>query len=147
MSFNIEEGLLQAIQGCFKPFRAASSHSALLQAIQALYENSSSVVLLNSELWEFFKTTVSVHQGCLLSPILFNLFLETIMQKTLHDHHTSISIGARSICNLRFADSIDIIGGSKGKLKPHQQTRTQRKGICNGSQHSKQQGHDKQQKQ
>ena len=70
----------------------------LVQAIQALYENSSSAVLLNSQLGEFFKTTVSVRQGCILSPILFNLFLESIMQETLHtkllcisymDHKTS----------------------------------------------------------
>ena len=53
------------------------------------------------QLLEFFKTTVSVRQGCSLSPILFNLFPEKIMQKTLHDHHTSISMGGRPICNLR----------------------------------------------
>ena len=66
---------------------------------------------LNSQLGEFSKTTVGVHQGCLLSPILFNFFLEKIMQETLHDHHTSISIGVRSLCNLQFADDIDFMGG------------------------------------
>ena len=71
----------------------------LLQAIQALY-NFSSAVLVNSQLGEFFKATVGVCQGCLLSPILFNLFLEKIMQETLYDHYTSISIGEKSICNL-----------------------------------------------
>ena len=65
----------------------------LVQAIQALYQNSSSAVPLNGQLWEFFKTTVGVHQGCLLSSILFNLFLGKIMQETLHDHHTLISNG------------------------------------------------------
>ena len=73
----------------------------LVQAIQAVYENSSSAVLLNSQLGEFFETTLGAHQGCLLPPILFNLFLEKMIQETLHDHHTSISIGERPICNLR----------------------------------------------
>ena len=77
--------------------RSFKIDQGLVQAIQTLYENSSSAVLLNSQLGEFFKTTVGVCQGCLLSPILFNLFLEKIMQKTLHDHHTSISIGGRPI--------------------------------------------------
>ena len=37
------------------------------------------------------------------------------MQETLHDHHTSISIGRRPICNLRFA--IDPMGGSSSELQ------------------------------
>ena len=64
----------------------------LVQAIRH-YENSKSAVLLNNQLGEFFRTTVGVRQGCLLSPILYNLLLEKIMQETLHDYHTSISIG------------------------------------------------------
>ena len=79
--------------------------------------NYSSAVLLNSQLADFVKTTVDVRQGCLLSSIQFNLFLEKIMQETLHDHHTSISIGKRSICNLRFADGIDPTDGSNGELQ------------------------------
>ena len=39
------------------------------------------------------------------------------MQKTLHDHHTSISIGGRPICNLLFADDIDLMGGSSSELQ------------------------------
>ena len=84
--------------------------------MQVLYENSSSAVLLNSKQGEFFKTAVGVRQGCLLAPNLFNLFLEKNMQVTLHDNHTFISIGGRPICNLRFADDIDLMGSSNGEL-------------------------------
>ena len=35
----------------------------------------------------------------------------------LHDQHTSISIGGRPVCNLRFADDMDLMGGSKGELR------------------------------
>ena len=63
----------------------------LVQAIQALYENSSSAILLNSQLREFSKTTVGIRQVWLLSLFLFNLFIEEIMQETLHDNHTTIS--------------------------------------------------------
>ena len=51
------------------------------------------------------------------SSILFNLFLEKIMQERLHDHHISISIGGRSTCNLRFADDIGLMSDSNGELK------------------------------
>ena len=85
--------------------------------MQALYENSRSAVFFNSQLGEFFKTTVDVGQGCLLSPFLFILFLEKIMQETLHDNYTSISIGGRLICNLRIADDIDLTRGSNAELQ------------------------------
>ena len=39
------------------------------------------------------------------------------MQGTLHDHYTSISIGGRPICNPRFTDDIDLMGGSNGELQ------------------------------
>ena len=98
-SINIAEGLVQ------------------LKAIWALHENSNSAILLNSKLGVFFKTMLGVHKRCLLlsvSPILFNLFLEKIIQKTLHDHHTSISIGGRPTPNLWFAD---LMGGINGELQ------------------------------
>ena len=82
--------------------------------IQALQQNSSSVVLLNIQLGEFFKTTVGICQESLLSSILFNLFPEKIMQETLRDHHTFIPIGGRPRGNLRDADDFDFVGGSSG---------------------------------
>ena len=94
--------------------RAYNVEEGLVQVIQTLYENSSSAVLLNNQQGEFFQTTVGVRQGCLLSPVLFNIFLEKIMQETLQDHHTSISIGH---FNLRFADDIDLMGGSNTELQ------------------------------
>ena len=39
------------------------------------------------------------------------------MQETLHDHHISISIDGRPICNLRFADDSDLIGGPNSELQ------------------------------
>ena len=51
---------------------------------------------------EWFKTTVGVRQGCLLSPTLYNVFLEQIMSDPLEEHD-----GRRNITSLRFADGID----------------------------------------
>ena len=103
--------------GLWQAIRSFNILEGLVQAIQALYENSSSAVLLNSQLGEFFKTPVGVRQGCLLSLILFYLFQGKITQKTLHDYHTSLSIGRRSICSLRFADDIDLMGSSNDELQ------------------------------
>ena len=39
------------------------------------------------------------------------------MQETLNDHHTSISTGGRPICNLLFANNIDLMGSSNDELQ------------------------------
>ena len=103
--------------GLWHVLRGFNVDDGLVRVIQTLYEHSSSAVLLNNQMGEFFRTSVGVRQGCLLSPVLFNIFLERIMQETLHDHHTSISIGGRPICNLRFADDIDGLAGSEEELR------------------------------
>ena len=80
---------------------------------------------MKSQQGEFFKTTIGVRQRCLLSPIicstcstLFNLFVKTIVQETVHNtNHKSISIGGRPVCSILFADDIDLMGGSSGKLQ------------------------------
>ena len=39
------------------------------------------------------------------------------MRETLNDHQTSISTGGSLIYNLRFADDINLLGGSSGELQ------------------------------
>ena len=56
---------------------------------------------------DWFRTTVGVRQGCLLSPTLFNIFLESIMTDALEDNEGTVSIGGRTITDLHFADDID----------------------------------------
>ena len=52
--------------GLWQVLRSFNVKEGLVQAIQARYENSNSAVLLNSRLGELFKTTVGIRQGCLL---------------------------------------------------------------------------------
>ena len=62
---------------------------------------------MNGSIGEWFRTTVGVRQGCLLSLTLFNIFLERIMSDALEEHDGKVSIVGRNITNLRFADDID----------------------------------------
>jgi len=104
-------------EGLWHVMRNYGIDENLVQTIEALYKDSKSAVLLNCQIGESFKTKVGVRQGCILSPILFNIYLENIMQETLQNHHTSITIGGRPICNLRFADDIDLMAGTKHELQ------------------------------
>ena len=91
--------------------------NAIIEIIESLYTNSTSAVLINNATRNFFNTIAIVRQGCLLSPVLFNIFLEQIMTITLHEHTSTISIDGRNIGNLRFADDIDLIAGSNKELQ------------------------------
>ena len=86
--------------------RKYNINSSIIRAIKSLYNKAQSAVLFNGSTGEWFRTTVGVRQGCLLSPTLFNIFLERIMCEALDDHEGSVSIGGRLITNLRFADDI-----------------------------------------
>ena len=51
----------------------------LIRVTKNLYNEATKAVLFNSSIGDWFRTTVGVRQGCLLSPTLFNIFLERIM--------------------------------------------------------------------
>ena len=84
-----------------------SISTKLIQVIKNLYNKATSAVLFNRSIGDWFRTTVGVRQGCLLSPTLFNIFLERIMADALEDHNDTVSLGGRTITNLLFADDSD----------------------------------------
>ena len=88
----------------------------LIHVIENLYNKTNSAVYLNGDIGDWFRTTVGVRQGCLLSQTLFNIFLERIMTDALEDHQGTVSIGGRTITNLPFADDIDGLAGKEEEL-------------------------------
>ncbi|GFN82913.1 endonuclease-reverse transcriptase [Plakobranchus ocellatus] len=83
----------------------------LIRTIESLYNKPTSAVNFKGRVGKWFRTTVGVRQGCLLSPSLFIISLERIMTDVLEDHEVTVSIGGRTITNLRFADNIDGLAG------------------------------------
>ena len=81
----------------------------LVRPILQLFDKATSAVQMNGSIGEWFRTIAGVRQGCLLSPTLFNIFLEQIMADSLEEHDGKVSIGRRNITNLRFADAIDAL--------------------------------------
>ena len=59
-----------------------------------------------------------VHQGCILSPCLFNFYAEDIMQNArLDESQPGIKTAGRNINKLRYADDTTLIAESEGDLK------------------------------
>ena len=89
----------------------------LIQVIKNLYDKATSAVLFNSSIGDWFRTTVGIRRGCLLSPTLFNILLERIMTDALEDREGTVCIGGRTITDHRFADDIDGLGGKEELAK------------------------------
>ena len=87
-------------EGMYAIMRMFNISRGIENAIEALYESSRSAVLLGDKISDWFYTRVGVRQGCLLSPTIFNIFLEYIMSEALDGFEGSVSIGGRAITNL-----------------------------------------------
>ena len=65
-----------------------------------------------------FQIRKGVHQGCILSPCLFNLYAEYIMRNTrLDEAHAGVKIAGRNINDLRYANVTTLMAESKEELK------------------------------
>ena len=67
---------------------------------------------------DWFKIGEGVHQGCILSPCLFNFYVECIMNNSrLDEAQAGIKISGRNISNLRYTDDSTLMAESKEELK------------------------------
>ena len=67
---------------------------------------------------DWFQIGKGVRQGCILSPWLFNVYAEDIMQNTgLDEAQTGVKIAWRNVSSLRYADDTTFMAESEEKLK------------------------------
>ena len=73
----------------------------IIRILKNTYKNTFALVKVCGGLSDQFKTIVGVLQGCILSPLLFNIFLELITT-ALEDEEIGMQIGGVKIKNLHF---------------------------------------------
>ena len=67
---------------------------------------------------DWFHLLKGVHQGCMLSPCLFNFYAEYIMRNAgLEEAQAGIKIAQRNINNLRYAHDTTLMAESEEELK------------------------------
>ena len=67
---------------------------------------------------DWFQIVTGICQGCILSPCLFNLYAEYILQNArLDEAQAGIKIAGRNINNLRYADDTTLMEESEEDLK------------------------------
>ena len=86
--------------------------------LRNLYAGQEATVRTESGTTDWFKIGKGVHHGCILSPCLFNLYAEYIMQNAgLDKAQAEIKIAGRNINNLRYADDTTLMAESEKELK------------------------------
>ena len=83
-----------------------------------LYAGQEATVRTGHGTTDWFQIRKGLHQGSILSPCLFNLYAEYIMQNAGRDEaQAGIKIAERNINKLRYADDTTLMAESEGELK------------------------------
>ena len=86
--------------------------------LRNLYAGQEATVWPRHGTTDWFQIGKGVHQGCILSPCLFNLYAEYIVRNAgLEGAQAGIKIAGRNINNLRYADDTTLMVESEEELK------------------------------
>ena len=90
----------------------------LICLLRNLYAGQEATVRTRHGTTDWFQIRKGVHQSCISSPCLFNLYAEYIMQNAgLDEAQTRIMISRKDINNLRYADDTTLMAESEEELK------------------------------
>ena len=95
-----------------------SERDGITCLLRNLYAGQEATVRTGHGTTHWFQRGKGVCQGCILSPCLFNLYVEYIMRNTgLEEAQAGIKIARRNINNLRYADDTTLMAESEEELK------------------------------
>ena len=90
----------------------------LICLLRNLYAGQEATVRTGHGTTDLFQIRKGVHQGCILSPCLFNLYAEYIMRNhRLDEAQDRIKIARRNINNFRHADDTTLMAEREKELK------------------------------
>ena len=90
----------------------------LIYLLRNLYADQEATVRTGHGTTHWIQIGKGLHQGCILSPCLFNLYAEYIMRNTgLEEAQAAIKVAGRNINNLRYADDTTLMAESEKELK------------------------------
>ena len=89
----------------------------IMRVLEQLNAKSTSKVRVGAKFSEKFPCSVGVRQGCVLSPSLFNVFLEEIVSRKVEELTGGVCVQGLLADNLRFADDIALITDNSNELQ------------------------------
>lgn len=88
-----------------------------LRCIKNLYWNQTARIDVDGDMTDEISISKGVRQGCILSPLLFNIYSEKIFQETIEDERIGIRVNGIFINNIRYADDTTLLTSSIGGLQ------------------------------
>ena len=86
--------------------------------LRNLYAGQEAIIRTEHGTADWFQIGKGVHQGCILSPCLFNFYAEYIMRNAgLDEAQAGIKIAGRNINNVRYADDTTVMAESEEEPK------------------------------
>ena len=82
-----------------------------------MYVGQEATVRIRHGRTDWFQIGKGVHQGCILSLCLFNLYAEYTMQNARLDEAQAGIVAGRNISNLRYAEDSTVMAESEEELK------------------------------
>ena len=90
----------------------------LICLLRNLYAGQEATVRTRHGTTDWLQIRKGIRQGCILSPCLFNLYAENILQNVgLDEAQAGIKIAGRNINNLMYADDTTLLAKSEEELK------------------------------
>ena len=103
-------------EALWKMLRAIGISSKIVNIIKNLYLDTKCAVVIDGQITDWFSVNVGVRQGCLLSPTLFNIFLEYVM-KELKSIQCTLELKDDISLDIRYADDTTLISAIFTKLQ------------------------------
>lgn len=87
-----------------------------LRALRSLYAQSLYSVRVNGHMSEWIEATCGLKQGCLLSPLLFNLYINDLVS-VIEDTGCGVDLGEEKVAILLYADDVALLAETEGDLQ------------------------------
>jgi hypothetical protein len=102
--------------GLWKRLWDSGIRGKMWRVIQNMYSEVTSCVMVDGEKTEWFDTSMGVRQGCVLSPVLYSIFINGFAKELLKRGLGGVDVGLEKLRMLLFADDIVLFADGVDEL-------------------------------
>ena len=104
-------------KGLWRVMRHYGYPEKAIRILEEMYNETFSAVRGTESYRDWFVTIVGVLQGCVLSPLLFNIFVEIMITTAMDESDAGAMVNGEIYSNLRFADDIAVTAEGESDLQ------------------------------